>query len=209
MADAQPAADDVYVDTRRQLHGAAESLIAGPQYRRDGTIRLIVTSSGFAGSVLPVSVVGTELVWLDGRAPLTGRIADVAEVAGLDAGPPSGVYESSQPMAAGAPFDLDSDSIARVQHALIVGNNALIAFAGQQPVLWSEHFDVAVTVDEVNYGVSPGDSYHPLPYAYVGPYTSRTGPFWNAPFGASLPLRSRDHPDRLIAFFNQGKELAR
>jgi hypothetical protein len=32
--------DGVYVDTRRQLRGVAESLIAGPQYRASGTIRL-------------------------------------------------------------------------------------------------------------------------------------------------------------------------
>ena len=32
-------------------------------------------------------------------------------------------------------------------------------------------------------GVSAGDDYYPRPYAY-GPWTQRTGPFWNAPFGA-------------------------
>ena len=209
MTDARAVPDDVYVDTRRQLHGAAESLIAGPQYRRDGTIRLTVTPSGFTGSVLHVSVAGTDLVWPDGRALLAGPIADLAEAAGLDAGPPAGVYESSEPLAVEAAFDLDPGSVARVHNCLGVGNDALISFADELPVLWPEHFDVAVTVDEVNYGVSPGDSYHPLPYAYVGPYTPRTGPFWNAPFGALLPLQSRDHPDRLVEFFTQGKELAR
>ena len=29
--------DDVYVGTRRQLRGVAESLIAGPQHRASGT----------------------------------------------------------------------------------------------------------------------------------------------------------------------------
>ena len=41
-----------------------------------------------------------------------------------------------------------------------------------QPVLWPEHFDLAIDVDEVNYGVSPGDGYHGAPYAYVGPWLS-------------------------------------
>jgi len=54
-------------------------------------------------------------------------------------------------------------------------------------VLWPEHFDVAAAEDEVNYGVSAGDDYYPTPYAYVGPWTQRTGPFWNAPFGALYP----------------------
>ena len=41
--------DEVYVDTRRQLRGVAESLIAGPQYRTAGTIRPAVRPDGFAG----------------------------------------------------------------------------------------------------------------------------------------------------------------
>ena len=41
-------------------------------------------------------------------------------------------------------------------------------------------------------GVSAGDDYYPTPYAYVGPWTQRTGPFWNAPFGALY--RSIPHP---------------
>ena len=66
--------DEVYVDTRRQLRGVAESLIAGPQYRASGTIRLAVRPDGFAGVALPLSVHGTELVWPDGAAPLAGPV---------------------------------------------------------------------------------------------------------------------------------------
>ena len=55
--------DEVYVDTRRQLRGVAESLIAGPQYRASGTIRLAVRPDGFAGVAHPdLAVHGTELV---------------------------------------------------------------------------------------------------------------------------------------------------
>ena len=43
----------------------------------------------------------------------------------------------------------------------------------QTPVLWPEHFDVGITLDKVNYGVSPGDDDIPEPYAYVGPWTPR------------------------------------
>ncbi len=69
------------------------------------------------------------------------------------------------------------------------GGHALKAFLPEcHPVLWPEHFDVAATEDEVNYGVSAGDEHHPTPYAYVGPWTVPTGPFWNAPFGALYPL---------------------
>ena len=34
--------------TRRALHGVAEYLLAGPQYRASGTIRLRVSDGGFA-----------------------------------------------------------------------------------------------------------------------------------------------------------------
>jgi hypothetical protein len=81
------------------------------------------------------------------------------------------------------------------------------------PVLWSEHFDVAVTDNEVNFGVSAGDDNHPLPYAYVGPWdfaaTARTGPFWNASFGALYPLGLSGDLDTLTAdiaeFFRRGQ----
>jgi hypothetical protein len=76
------------------------------------------------------------------------------------------------------------------------------------PVLWPEHFDLSSTVNEVNYGVSPGDDAHPGPYAYVGPWTPRTGAFWNASFGA---LRARDEVTTaagLLAFFEEGRAQA-
>jgi hypothetical protein len=50
-------------------------------------------------------------------------------------------------------------------------------------VLWPEHFDIGISVDEVNYGVSPGDVHIPEPYAYVGPWHPRVGTFWNTGFG--------------------------
>ena len=45
---------DTYVSTRRQLRGVAESLIAGPQHRATGTIRLAVRADGFVGVELPL-----------------------------------------------------------------------------------------------------------------------------------------------------------
>jgi hypothetical protein len=83
----------------------------------------------------------------------------------------------------------------------------------QHPVLWSEHFDVAVTEDEVNYGVSAGDEHHPMPYAYVGPWDVPTGPFWNAPFGALMSLDPAADVDDLTAhtvdFFEHGQRELR
>lgn len=73
-------------------------------------------------------------------------------------------------------------------------------------MLWPEHFDVGLTVATANYGVSPGDSYHPRPYAYIGPPTTQSGPFWNAPFGALRSLDPGDDVDAVVDFFTQGKE---
>ena len=54
----------------------------------------------------------------------------------------------------------------------------------QQPILWPEHFDVAILLDNRSYGSSPGDDFYPAPYAYVSASDHDGGPFWNAPFGA-------------------------
>lgn len=58
--------ENVLVKTRMSLHGVAESLIAGPQHRAHGTIRLAVTPGGFGGVKLPLRVEDTELVGPDG-----------------------------------------------------------------------------------------------------------------------------------------------
>jgi hypothetical protein len=199
-----------YVAARRQLRGIAESLIAGPQYRAAGTIRLAVRPDGFVGVALPLIVHGTDFTWQDGNAPLAGSPGALAKAAGVDYGPPEGVYQVVDPLAADAVLDIDLSAAELIHRSLYAGGYALKQVLPQShPVLWPEHFDVAVTEDEVNYGVSAGDSYHDTPYAYVGPWTARTGPFWNAPFGASLALDPAHDVDQLaddvIAFYRQAQ----
>ena len=81
------------------------------------------------------------------------------------------------------------------------------AFApGEEPVLWPEHFDVGITVDEVNYGVSPGDGFNAEPYAYVGPWqVPAADEFWNAPFGAARDLDSLGTVEAVRRFFEEGR----
>jgi hypothetical protein len=76
--------------------------------------------------------------------------------------------------------------------------------------LWPEHFDAATTIAEVNYGVSPGDDAHPLPYLYVGPWSppSPDGAFWNESFGASRNVDARTTVDDALAFFHEGRRRA-
>lgn len=202
-------AEVTYVATRRQLRGVAESLIAGPQYRAAGTIRLAVRPDGFVGVELPLAVHGVEFCWQDGAAPLHGVAADLAVAADVDFGPPSGVYEVVDQLAPDAVLDVDPVAAELLHRCLYAGGYALKQVLQEQhPVLWPEHFDVAVTENEVNYGVSAGDDFHPLPYAYVGPWEKRTGEFWNAPFGAIRPLDAGHDVDELaadiVAFLNKG-----
>jgi len=202
--------DQAYVTTRRHLHGIAESFIAGPQHRAAGTIRLAVRPDGFTGVAIPVAVRGTELVWGDAGAPLTGTVGALAAATELDVGPPEGVYDVVDPLSSDTVLEVDAEAAELVHRSLYAGGFALTsALPGGHPVLWPEHFDVAVTEDEVNYGVSPGDEFHPLPYAYVGPWTSRIGAFWNAPFGAFQALDLSHDVDRLAAdvteFFQRGR----
>jgi|KBSSwiStaDraftv2_1062776.scaffolds.fasta_scaffold00809_17 hypothetical protein len=199
-----------YIATRRQLRGVAESLIAGPQYRETGTIKLAVRADGFTGVSVRLSVHGDQFVSGSHSVPLAGPVSAVADEADVQAGPPSGVYEITDPLAADAVLDIDHASAELLYRSLYAGGFALgRVLPGGHPVLWPEHFDVAVTADEVNYGVSAGDDYHPLPYAYVGPWAPRTGEFWNAPFGAVLSLDATLDLDDLTAsvadFFLRGQ----
>jgi hypothetical protein len=192
--------------TRRSLHGVAELVIAGPQHRRLGSIRLVVVPGGFGGLRLSVQVVGTTLRWDGGSAPLAGTYRELAELAGVDVGAPANLYTDVTGIDPDDPVTVDPAAAAQLADAWERGDAGLRLFAPQAPpTLWPEHFDVGTSVDQVNYGVSPGDGYHPTPYAYVGPYTPRTGDFWNAPFGAVRPVRDLPDPAAVAEFFAEGR----
>src|SRR4051794_752965 len=70
--------EQVLVATRRALHAVAEQVLAGPQYRSAGTIRLTVTPGGFGQVKGPLRVEGDELVGERGRVPLRGTTTELA-----------------------------------------------------------------------------------------------------------------------------------
>jgi hypothetical protein len=200
----------IYVGTRRQLRGVAESLIAGPQYRSSGTIRLAVRPDGFAAVTIPVAVRGTDLVLPNDAMPLEGPMSSIADAAGIVAGPPEGAYTIVDPLPPDIDLRLNGEAAEWIHRSHYAGGYALKSFLPDcHPVLWPEHFDVAVTEDQVNYGVSAGDDEHPMPYAYVGPPTVPTGSFWNASFGAIFPLDHAADVDgltgRIVEFFERGR----
>jgi hypothetical protein len=198
-------------ETRRAWHGLAELVLAGPQYRRSGTIRLRVSPGGFETVAEPwLRVDGTELVAGDTRTAVVGlTFAEVAALAGVDLGAPADLYPDGSGVDPGETVSLSPAALGVLDDAYQRGDAALRAFAPDQtPVLWPEHFDLGTTVDEVNYGVSPGDAVLGEPYAYVGPWQPRTGPFWNASFGAARPMRELADVEAVRRFFTEGRQLA-
>jgi hypothetical protein len=198
--------EQILVATRKSLHGVAELLIAGPQYREHGTIKLRVTEGGFGGFVSPVRVAGTELVWPGGSARLVGTCRDLAAALGADA-EAAGTYSDTSGVAPDHTLTVDPAAAELLEDWYARGDAAVRAFAPEvTAVLWPEHFDLALTLNEVNYGVSPGDGAHQTPYAYVGPWQPREqGGFWNASFGALRGIDELPDADAIAAFFAEGR----
>ncbi|KAA9166378.1 hypothetical protein FPZ12_002105 [Amycolatopsis acidicola] len=191
--------------TRRALHGVAELVLAGPQYRAAGTLRLRVTPGGFGTTRDPrLMVVVDQLVAGERRVPLDGTTCAHLHP---DAGAPAGLYDDGSGLTPDEKLSVDPAEARAIMAAFSDGDTALRLFSPDtEPVLWPEHFDLASTVGEVNYGVSPGDGYLPEPYAYVGPHQPRQGEFWNAPFGAAAPLSELDGVEAILRFFRRGRD---
>ena len=198
--------DPRLVSTRRALHGIAELVLAGPQHAETGEITLRAVPGGFGTTHTPdLRVVGTDVVGTEATVGIAGQTpASLAAALGVRATSLSQVYSDGSGVGPDDPLDVDADAAARIGDAFAAGDEALRALApGETPILWPEHFDIGITVEEVNYGVSPGDGFIAVPYAYVGPWSPPAqDEYWNAPFGRALPL---DEIDDLLAFFTEGR----
>lgn len=200
--------------TRRSLHGVAELVLAGPQYRATRKLRLRVVPGGFATVETPelradrarVVGAGGAAVAIDGRTPRA-----LAAELGVTAGRPEGAYDGGSGVDQDEVLTLDPDRAAVIMNALVLGHDALTAFApAEPPVLWPEHFDVAIRTGDTNFGVSPGDGFIAEPYAYVGVSSkpaeaAADDSFWNAPFGAARPLRELPDVAAVTGFFAAGR----
>jgi hypothetical protein len=200
--------------TRRSLHGVAELVLAGPQYRATGKLRLAVVPGGFACTLTPrLRVDGARIASAEGvTAGIGGRTPRaLGTELGVVAGRPEGAYDGGSGVDPDETLVVDSDQAGVIAGALALGHDALVAFApGESPVLWPEHFDVAIRVQDMNFGVSPGDGFIDEPYAYVGIASPPAGDmFWNAPFGAAVPLRELPDAPTVTRFFSEGRARAR
>lgn len=198
--------EQVLVSTRRALHGVAELVVAGPQQRTHGTIHLRARPGGFGAVAGPVRVEGVDLVGDSGRVALAGRTcAELAAAVGATAGAP-GTYPDASGVDPDEPLTVDPAAAELLEDCLARGDAGLRLFApGSEPILWPEHFDVGIALDEVNYGLSPGDAQYPRPYVYVGPWAPREGAFWNVSFGAVRWADELPDAEAVAAFFEEGR----
>ena len=135
--------------TRASLHGIAELLLAGPQYRQYGTIKLRV----LPGAIATITAPDLRVDHLKARTHDTAvemRGATYAELGsrlGVVAGAPEGLYEQGS---GAQPTDtpvVDPNTAQALLDALDRGDQSLRRFAPDYtPVLWPEHFDVAITI---------------------------------------------------------------
>ena len=222
-----PALPPSFAVTRRALHAVAEHLVAPCRHAATGKIGLRFTYRGFGtpffGTDRQVRVEDGVLVDTDRRRPLA-TIGDAAAFLGMAPGAPAGVYTPTTACDPDAALDVEATAAGALGDWFGFGASVLEqlradAVAGDEPSrvqLWPEHFDLAVDLGpegrRANYGASPGDDEHAEPYLYVGPWDrSRPDgdPFWNEPFGASLPYSALTAGADPLAFLRQGKELLR
>jgi hypothetical protein len=162
---------DGFAATVSRLHEVAEEVVA-PARKPDNEIALEATSGGFGtppfeweGERRQVRVEGTDLVReTDGRQE--------REPLGVDP-------EAAAALAAW--YEFGTEVLERLR------GEAHVSEAPSEPILWPEHFDVAIEMGDegkgrrATYGFSPGDENHREPYAYVAPWTPQpSGELWNA-----------------------------
>jgi hypothetical protein len=213
----EPNADDRVerlVRTRLSLHAVAELLMAGPQYERSASIELRVSPGGFATTRAPdLRVDEGDIVAGERRLAMDARsVSALAEDLGVGTRDLRDVYADGPELGVSAVLRIDHSAAEEIARAYGMADVALARLAPKRRrILWPEHFDVGIDVDEVNYGVSPGDSRCSEPYAYVGPWkppsTDGEG-FWNASFGASHPIAEMADEQGLLAFFSEGRARA-
>jgi hypothetical protein len=208
-----PESDPTLVTTRRSLHALAEQVIAPLRVQATGNeIALRPRPGGFGTPELPeggwVGTDGTDLVRVDAdgarEATRIASLLEAADFVGLD---------DAASALTDAPLEVHAGAADVLAQAWATGDEALRAFVpAAEPILWPEHFDVAIEHDEATYGISPGDDDHPEPYAYISiwspPAGLRTGPdsFWNAVgfTGAERPWTN--DASAMTDFFRAGRD---
>jgi hypothetical protein len=211
-----------YLETRTAWHTLAERVLAPARHAASGHIGLRPAPGGFAtpefGAGRSIEVDATELVVVSGsstrRSPIT-TLGDAAQLAGVAPGADTGVYTATTPADPDTELAVDPSAAAVLAAWFAFGDAVLGSWAARHPddepspvQLWPEHFDLGTDLGpesgRANYGASPGDAGHRLPYLYAGPWTTSDDPFWNAGTFARLDyetLLGVDDPAAAAATF--------
>lgn len=223
---------EVLAATRRSLHAVGEHVLGAALFHGRHRIGLRPVTGGFATQDYPwvrdgsaverrAMVVGPEVIVRDDdlaggaieeRAPIT-TLAAAGALVGVVPGMPADLYPAEPMPALDEVLEVDTGAAAFLAELTAIGQAALVVLCAQAvdedpaPIqLWPEHFDLATSIGEVNYGLSLGDAAHPWPYLYVGPWSPPSvGGFWNEPFGASLELREVPTVPEALTFFGGGR----
>lgn len=149
--------------------------MATAQFAAIGKIGLRPHDGGFATQ-------DQSLVVSDGLlngATITGKT--LREIGGRD--------DVELPYTPNTPFDHEPLTVDPKECRALGDFYALVAAAlpdGGTQQIWPEHFDLAIDINEVNYGGSPGDSTYGHPYLYVGPWDRSDTSTFDDPWGWTL-----------------------
>ena len=221
--------------TRAVWHSIAEWVVAPARHSATGRIGLRWTRGGFGtpffGNDRQVRLDGTDMVVVENGTVKRAKLVtmfEAARFAGVDVAKATGVYEPTTKWDSHRSLRMDAAAAEFLGHWFGFAASVLEelradvshAYAASRVQLWPEHFDLAVDMGNdsmgtrANYGASPGDSAHPEPYLYVGPWSDRRPgdpAFWNEPFGASMPLAeivtAPNQRNAALAFLRHGREL--
>jgi hypothetical protein len=223
---------DAYGETREGWHALAERVLAPVLHGATGHIGLRVDDAGITTPPFGPDdrrvrawVGNLEVRSIDGeRTTSLTTLGAAAAFVGVDARVDTGVYTATTTTDPTAWIAGDDRSASALVEWFGFGDRILRAWtaahADESPSevqLWPEHFDLGTDLGpddgrRANYGASPGDVGHPLPYLYVGPWAESDDPFWDAGSYARLPyetLAAAADPEAAAAeFFRRGYETA-
>jgi hypothetical protein len=169
-----------------------------------------VTPGGFATTGAPaLRLDGTDLVVDEHRrVAISGTFSELADALGVDFGAPPDPYPDGSKAGPDDDTSLNAAAARLIQEWYLLSDAALRVMAPRQtPILWPEHFDIAITLDDASYGASPGDAFHAEPYAYVSSSDHGDSDFWNAPFGAIRSHEQMRTIDDLVIFWSAAHGL--
>jgi hypothetical protein len=158
------------------------------------------------------------------RSTRLTTLGAAAEFVGVSLEADPGLYPRTTPVDPDTPLTIDRRPAIVLAEWFAFGDAVLAAWtaahADETPAavqLWPEHFDLGTDLGpddarRANYGASPGDADHVLPYLYVGPWSEPGDPFWDAGSYARLPYESLagldDPGGRAAEFFGRGHDIA-